>query len=251
MDGARSEYLTRTVGDLVTEDYRRAAAFTSHGIDFCCGGRRTLEDACVEAGVAASVVVDALEGLGRAVDSPAGARAWGLGELTRHIESVHHAYVRQTLPVLTQWTAKLERVHKMRHPELIEVRVLIEDLSVEMQEHMQNEESKLFPAIAALEADAPVGAPEIPADVLVALEDDHDSAGAIMRRVRELTNAYDPPADACATYRATLALLADFETDLHRHVHLENNILFPRVRDLQAGRVTATTNGGRSGVRRA
>ncbi len=230
----RSTYLERTVGELVAEDYGRAAVFTGLGIDFCCGGRRSAGDACAAAGVDPERLTAALESLD-AREGPARGpepRTWPLRRLVGHIQDEHHAYVRRTLPVLDAWTEKLAGVHGARHPELLEVRSLFEELADELPRHLDAEESALFPRLASLETaggdDDTVGA--IPESILEVLEDDHDHAGAIVRRMREITDGFSPPHGACATYRATFHLLNEFEEDLHRHVHLENNVLFPRAR---------------------
>ena len=227
----QSTYLDRTVGDLVAEDYGRAAVFAGLGIDFCCGGRRPAADACAAAGVAperleaALGALDAREGAPRAPEHG----TWPIRRLVDHIEEEHHAYVRKTLPVLDAWTEKVAGVHGSRHPELLEVRSLFRELAEEMSRHLDDEESVLFPRLVASEGNDTV-AGTVPDAVLEALEDDHDHAGAIVRRIREITDGFTPPRGACATYRATYHLLSEFEDDLHRHVHLENNVLFPRVR---------------------
>lgn len=223
------EYLDRTVGELVAEDYARAAVFTELGIDFCCGGGRSTARACASAGVEPARLVDALTAVdARGADAPAAdPRSWPLRRLVTHIEEEHHTYVRRTLPVLDAWTDKIARVHGGRHPELVEVRGLFQELAGEMTRHLDDEEQVLFPQVTALEAASPGGGP-VADTVVKALEDDHEHAGATMRRIRDLTGGFRPPADACTTYRATFALLEEFEQDLHRHVHLENNVLFPR-----------------------
>lgn len=239
-DTGRS-FLDRTVGELVSEDYARAATFTELGIDFCCGGGRTLAEACEAAGVAPARAVRAL---GQATtpsrDPAADPRMWSLERLAGHIEKVHHAYVRRTLPVLGRWTDRVAQVHGTAHPELLEVRALVAELAEELERHMTEEETALFPQVARLEDPAEFGGrgPDAGEDGLALLEDEHEHAGALTRRIRALTRDYLPPSDACATYAATLHLLREFEADLHRHVHLENNVLFPRARALHERRVT-------------
>lgn len=222
-------YLDRTVGELVAEDYARAAVFTELGIDFCCGGGRSVARACASAGVAPERLVDALTAIDARRDERRASdpRTWPLGRLVEHIVDEHHTYVRRTLPVLDAWTEKVARVHGARHPELVEVRGLFDELSGELRRHLDDEEQVLFPRVAAIGTPERGGEP-VAEPVMKALEDDHEHAGAAMRRIRELTNGFTPPADACTTYRATFALLEEFEQDLHRHVHLENNVLFPR-----------------------
>ena len=237
-------YLGRTVGELVAENYARAAVLSRAQIDFCCGGMRTLSEACQEAGASTDAVVEALVASDHGADeSPQpDLRIWPVDEMVSHIEEVHHSYVRRTLPVLLEWTAKIARVHGETHPELIEVRTLFGELADELVRHMEDEEDVVFPRLIALAGSANAGddSSTPPGALVEALEDDHEQAGALMKGIRHLTDGFLPPPDACATYAATLALLAEFETDLHRHVHLENNVLFPRARTTYAARHTTT-----------
>ncbi|MDT8340671.1 MAG: iron-sulfur cluster repair di-iron protein [Longimicrobiales bacterium] len=241
MEPARETgYLHRPVGELVAEDYTRAAVFAEAGIDFCCGGGRTVAQACEAKGISPDRVVDALEARDASSAEASGpdVRTWSLGQLVDHIETEHHGYLRRTLPVLGTWTDKIARVHGGRHPELVEVRALVAELASELDRHMEDEEEKVFPLVTALEAPADDGAGclPVPEALVEALEDDHDHAGSLMRRIRDLTDGFSPPPDACATYTASFVLLREFEADLHRHVHLENNVLFPRARSLNARR---------------
>ncbi len=228
---------SRTVGELVAEDYRRAAVFQRFGIDFCCGGGVGVRATCEKSGVAWAELERALA----ASDGWSGAeepdpRDWELDVLAEHIVAVHHDYVRDALPALLQFSDKVARVHGERHPELGEIRRLVAELAAALTEHLEEEERVLFPAVARLvSAGDAAGASSSPDSVvapLAGLEDDHERAGDIMRRVRELSADFAAPADACNTYRALYAKLAEFEADLHRHVHLENNVLFPRARVL-------------------
>lgn len=230
-----AKYLNRTVGELVAENYARAATLSDARIDFCCGGARTLAAACHEAGVSTDAVVDALAALDEADagSTTPDLRTWSLDRVVEHIEEVHHAYLRRTLPVLGGWTDKIARVHGRAHPELLEVRTLLGELAGELTGHMKHEEEVVFPLLVALDAAAAqdaVSPPPAPESLVDALENEHEQAGSLTRRIRELTDGFSPPPDACNTYRAALALLEEFEADLHRHVHLENNVLFPRAR---------------------
>ncbi len=231
-----TDYRDRPVGELVAEDYRRASVFTRFGIDFCCGGGKNVADACERAGADYGDLEAALQ----AVDRTRGAngddaRDWELDRLVSHIELVHHRYVREQLPVLKQWTTKVARVHGSRHEELLEVRDGVHELAEEMEAHMAAEEEVLFPRVVAIVRGQKEAAGAVGSETIESLEDDHDRAGALMKRLRDLTAGFQPPEDACATYRAAFALLAEFEQDLHRHVHLENNILFPRAAALARG----------------
>ncbi len=236
---------SRTVGDVVAEDYRRAAVFQRFGIDFCCGGGRSVGAACERSGAALDEVARALAAVGGSRDgSEPDERTWELEVLGKHIVAVHHGYVREALPALLQFAEKVARVHGARHTELLEIRALVGELATELVRHLEDEERDLFPRVARLVAAGRDGEAAPPAEAgnaaagagapLGALEDDHEHAGAIMHRIRELSGGFAPPADACTTYRALYANLEEFESDLHRHVHLENNVLFPGVRALEA-----------------
>ena len=225
--------LQRKVGELVSEDYGRAAVFSQFGIDFCCGGGRTVEEACQRVGVSTDSVVKALEGAteGGTDTTRSDPGDWTLRDLTTHICTRHHAYVRRTLPTLRQWTEKLAERHGPKHPELVELRAVVHELADELEEHMGVEERQLFPFVAALEPSSGHSAADELGEALISsLEDDHQGAGDLMRLIRTLTDGFQPPPDACRTHQAAFALLEEFEVDLHRHVHLENNVLFPRAR---------------------
>lgn len=235
-DTARSDYRQRSVGEVVAEDYARAAVFKRFGIDFCCGGGKTVGAACEQAGVSYDDVEAALAQVGASREAHHEADAattWDLDLLVAYIEKTHHRYVRRTLPPLQALAAKVAMRHGDAHPELVEIRDLVAELASEMERHMGDEEQTLFPRIAALALGAADGAaPAFPNDASLddfvhAMEDDHEHAGALMRRIRELSGDYQPPEGACASYQAAFAILAEFEDDLHRHVHLENNLLFP------------------------
>lgn len=214
---------TRPVGEVVAEDYRRGAVFKQFGIDFCCGGGRTVEEACARK----DVDIEALERALSASDLPRGEdrapdpRSWEPAFLADYIVQVHHSYVRDSLPVLQAFSDKVARVHGNHTPELVSVNRKVQELAGEMEAHMAAEETEVFPAIKAGEG---AGA------ALPQMEEEHEAAGGLMADIRSLTSDFVPPAEACATWRAMYAKLEEFESDLHRHVHLENNVLFPAVR---------------------
>lgn len=227
-----------TIGEIVAGDFRTAAVFHEFGIDFCCGGRRTLAQACQERHVDADVVIEAVSRSCAVPGSAPRFDEWTPQALIGHIVGHHHAYCRRALPALTAYTQKLAAVHGARHPELHEVAQLTQQVAGEMHVHMPKEEQVLFPYIAAVaEAVAselpPPSAPFGPIDNPIRMmEEDHEAAGAAMERIRALTGNYVVPQDGCATYRVCLQELDAFEQDLHAHVHLENNILFPKARKL-------------------
>jgi regulator of cell morphogenesis and NO signaling len=223
---------TTTVGEIVATDVRAAAVLEQFGVDFCCGGRQSLDDACRAAAADPKVVRLALDALPPAA---AGAHAdvaeWPADRLIDHIVLTHHAYVRSTLPTIAAHLAKLVGVHGERHPELTRIAAEFENLSLDLLQHLMKEEWVLFPYIRELASGtghrrrSPFGTIENPIRMM---EREHQDAGDELRVIRALSNGYVPPANGCATYRACFAELAEFERDLHVHVHLENNVLFPK-----------------------
>jgi regulator of cell morphogenesis and NO signaling len=232
--------LDMTIRDIVAADYRAAAVFQRHGIDFCCGGDRNVEDACRARNVAPEIV---MADLAAATASPSTDvprfNSWDLPTLVTYIVSNHHSYVRQAIPALLTHTKKVAAVHGETHPEMVEVAALFDGVADEMRSHMEKEERILFPFINALaEADregrpAPLTPFGTIANPIHMMEMEHESAGGAMARINELTRGYQAPDDACTTYRVTLQELDAFERDLHAHVHLENNILFPKALALE------------------
>ena len=224
-----------TVREIVAQDFRAAAVFERHGIDFCCGGNRTVASASQERGVAVDTVLAELATACAASASDAPRYGtWDLSTLVSYIVANHHGYVRDAIPPLVAHTQKIAAVHGERHPELRSVEALFDQVAQEMMAHMFKEERILFPFIVAMaEAaaqerplpGAPFGTVEGPIRMM---EHEHESAGGAMARIRELTGDYTPPDDACTTYRVCLQELKAFEDDLHVHVHLENNVLFPK-----------------------
>jgi regulator of cell morphogenesis and NO signaling len=229
-----------TVGEIVARDFRTAAVFHAFGIDYCCGGSRTVAGACVERNIDTNVVMSAVERVCELPGSSLRFNEWEPETLVGFIVGNHHAYVRRALPSLMAHTRRIAAVHGENHPQLDEVARLADDVANEMISHMAKEERVLFPYIVAL-ADAvrhgkpapraPFGPIDNPIRMM---EHEHKAAGAAMARIRELTQGYNVPEDGCSTYRACMHELDAFERDLHAHVHLENNILFPRARALAA-----------------
>ena len=230
-----------TIRDIVTEDYRAAAVFQQHGIDFCCGGNKTIDEACRGRGLnAAQVLSDVARACATPDTSGQQFGAWEPPALVDYIVTKPHGYVRQAMPTIAAYTRKLSSVHGPNHPELIEVERLFAGVVAEMTMHMMKEEQILFPFIVKLAEAAAQNrpAPPIPfgtvANPIRMMEDEHESAGNALARIRTLTSGYQPPEDACTTYRVGLQELEAFEEDLHAHVHLENNILFPRALRLES-----------------
>jgi len=229
-----------TVGEMVATDFRAAAVFEQFGIDFCCGGRRDLGDACRIATADPAEVLRALDALPAVTDDTTDVTQWGLDRLIDHIISVHHDYVRSSMPMIRQYLAKLVEVHGARHPELVRVAACFDTVIRDLGQHMLKEEQVLFPYVRELAMTAaggrhvpsPFGTVENPIRMM---EREHREAADELRLIRELTNGYVAPDDGCTTYRVCMSELERFERDLHRHVHLENNVLFPKAVALESG----------------
>jgi regulator of cell morphogenesis and NO signaling len=228
-----------TIRSIVADDFRAAAVFERHGIDFCCGGHRPVAEACSELGLDPAVVARDLEtALAQAGTDAPRFNTWDLDLLTGYIVANHHGYVRQAIDALRAHTRKVADVHGDNHPEVRAIADRFEALAAELAGHMAREEQVLFPYVNALAQSqrggpvpsAPFGTVSNPIRMM---EIEHQSAGDEMASIRELSGGYVPPADACTTYRVTYQELLAFEADLHRHVHLENNILFPKALALE------------------
>lgn len=231
--------LQTKVGDIVARNYRAAPVLTAHGIDFCCRGGVTLEEACQREQLKAEGLLAELEKALQSSDSSHD-QSLELSELMDTIVEEHHAYVRATIPALKTYLEKLVKVHGQRHPELVEIKTLFSEASENLLAHMKKEELILFPYIRAMvesqEKNYPLARPhfgEIDNPIRM-MEAEHQTEGDRFRNIAQLSNHYTPPEDGCQTYRVAYALLQEFETDLHRHIHLENNILFPRAQQLFA-----------------
>jgi regulator of cell morphogenesis and NO signaling len=226
--------LERTVGELVAERPGRARVFERLGLDYCCGGGKPLVAACADAGLDAAEVAASLE---RAEAAPPGEetdwRSVPLGDLCDHIVERHHGYLREELPRLGALMEKVARAHGGAHPELHEVASLLAEVTAELSRHIGIEEGALFPACRRLEETGVSGFETLAAPISV-MESDHDAAGDALASMRSLTAGFTPPAGACNSYRALLDGLEALELDLHRHIHEENNVLFPRALALEA-----------------
>jgi regulator of cell morphogenesis and NO signaling len=220
------------VGQLVADRPGRARVFERLGIDYCCGGRTPLADACAARGLDVREILRELDDTGASDPGPESVdwRHATMSELVGHIEGTHHAYLRRELPRLAGLMGRVVRAHRTRHPELLELRDTFDDLRRELEAHILAEEAVLFPALRRL--DTAMATEDFHRervhDPIALMEFDHEEAGADLARMRALTDGFTPPADGCPTYRALLAGLAELESDLHRHVHEENNILFSR-----------------------
>jgi regulator of cell morphogenesis and NO signaling len=235
---------TRTVREFATEIPHATRIFEKLGIDYCCGGNRQLQAACAQAHVSLEEVLCSLEDGGTPAATATGEtvdfQSAQLTDLIEHILAVHHGYVKQEVPRLQQLLAKVVAVHCASHPELAAVQRTFAALSSELLSHMMKEEMVLFPYIEKLEEAARQGnrAPQAPfgsiSNPVHMMELEHESAGKALDEMRMLSSAYTPPESACFSYKTLYSALKDFEADLHQHVHLENNILFPRAIELES-----------------
>lgn len=224
-----------TIGEVVAQYYRTAEVFNRLGIDFCCGGKTTLEKACSEKNLAFETLAVELGNALQATGLPsANAIDWAPDFLAEYIVQTHHRYLREALPFLLQYSAKIARVHGERHPELKIVEKQLSLLAEELITHLAKEEEILFPYIKRLYAlqgqntgalQPPFGTVQNPIRMM---EHEHEEAGAILENLRELTHNFTPPAAACASYQVTFAKLNELDQDLRWHIHLENNVLFPK-----------------------
>jgi regulator of cell morphogenesis and NO signaling len=222
-----TEIKTQTVGEIVAGDYRLASVFREAGIDFCCGGKKSISESCLEKGIDEQELIEKLnQASATPVEGNMKFNEWEPGFLSDYIINVHHSFVRKSVSDLSAYTTKIANVHGENHPELTEVAVLFEGLKNELLSHMEKEEKILFPAIKGAMAGSAKSAETVRSE-LSSFTDEHEAAGAAMDRINEITGNYSLPADACNSYRVTFDLLEKFEDDLHTHVHLENNILFP------------------------
>ncbi|WP_366182659.1 iron-sulfur cluster repair di-iron protein [Flavobacterium ovatum] len=224
-----------TIGEYVAKDFRTAALFSKYGIDFCCKGNRTVEEVCEKKAVKPEDLQIEIEAvLNTKSDSGIDFNAWPLDLLADYIEKTHHRYVEEKTPTLLQFLDKLCKVHGASHPELFKINELFKGCAGELTQHMKKEELMLFPFIKKmvtasisdeLIAQPHFGTVKNPIAMMMA---EHEAEGDRFAKIVELTNNYTPPADACNTYKVTFAMLQEFEQDLHKHIHLENNILFPK-----------------------
>ncbi|OMC05969.1 iron-sulfur cluster repair di-iron protein [Mycolicibacter heraklionensis] len=215
------------LGDIVTADPSSTRVLSRFGIDFCCHGQRTLGAACAADGVDVDEVLAALNAA--APGAPADWAGYDDPSLIAHIVSTHHRFLWDEFPRLTELVDKVARVHGPKHGELLRVREVFHQLRDGMEEHLRTEETLLFPQVSLHAGRPERGLPDEVRTELVENQQEHDNAGRLLAELRELTDGYTVPADACASCTAMLAGLADLESDIHLHVHKENNVLFPRV----------------------
>lgn len=221
------------VGDIVADDFRTSSLFKKAGIDFCCGGKQSLQDACKENGIDAEQLESDLKKVMNEPASPAtNFKDWEPGFLCDYIVNTHHKFVLKNLPEVVFYTQKIAEVHGDHHTELIEVAKLFSQINTELLQHLKNEEEVFFPAIKEFISTGSENAKKTIVTEIERLSGEHDFAGGAMDEINKITGGYKLPADACNSYKLAFDLLEKFEDDLHVHVHLENNILFSKAQEL-------------------
>ncbi|HEY0897109.1 MAG TPA: iron-sulfur cluster repair di-iron protein [Sphingobacteriaceae bacterium] len=225
-----------TIGEMVTKDYRKAQVFRKLGIDFCCGGKKTLSEVSRKKGISVETIKEELAAMERSETASCGLNfdKWEIDFLAEYIINTHHGYAKENIPFISEMAAKVARVHGEHHPELPAVAEAFARIAQDLSLHMVKEEKILFPFIKELVQvkktggkleDKAVGPVVNPIRVM---EMEHEQVGEDMEEIRTLTSNYTLPADACSSYTILFRKLEEFEDDLHKHVHLENNILFPK-----------------------
>jgi regulator of cell morphogenesis and NO signaling len=231
---------TTTIGEFVAKDFRTAAVFSKYGIDFCCKGNRTIAEASEKKGADSQTIIDEIEAvLASTTDTTIDFKSWPLDLLADYIEKTHHRFVVEKTNVLLPFLDKLCKVHGPSHPELLEINTLFLGCAADMAQHMKKEELVLFPFIKkmvnATLTDQLLEQPHFGTveNPIAMMMHEHENEGDRFRKIAELTNNYTTPSYACNTFKVTFAMLQEFEQDLHKHIHLENNILFPAAAELE------------------
>ena len=229
-----------TIGEIVANDFRTAAIFSKYSIDFCCKGHRTLKEVCKKRDINESLLIGELD---CSKNNPANQsfdyKSWSLDLLADYIEKIYHRYVAEKIPVLRKSLNELCTPHGEAHPELFEINTLFTESALDLSANMRKEEQILFPFIKKIKEahtkglfleSAHFGTLE---NQIILNKEEHDTVGQRFKKIAALTKNYTPAADTCNTYKVTFAMLKEFERDLHKHIHLENNILFPKALALE------------------
>ena len=232
----------KTVRELALENPGATRVFERLGIDYCCGGGQTLEQACQAAHVSINQVADSLAAASQPASANAPARNWQaepLSELLAHIQSTHHVYTREEIARLGPLFDKVCSVHGENHPELLRLREIFSGLAQELTTHLMKEEMVLFPYVLRMEEAVVASEPVLPPpfgsvrNPVAMMMNEHDGAGNALRSMRQIGNGYAAPSDACISFQTLYQALAAFEADLHQHIHLENNVLFPHAIEME------------------
>ena len=231
--------LNTTIGEIVAADYRTARVFETHGIDFCCGGKLALSAVCQEKGISPDTLLREIETVkSEQIDRSQNYTSWELPFLADYIVNTHHAYLKENDEQIAIYARKIAEVHGAHHPEVIEIATIFEKIATDMAAHLREEEEVFFPAIRRADAERKAGtAPakedrDVIDESLEKLGREHEEIGEAIHTIRRLSKDYAIPEDTCNTFMITYQKLKEFEDDLHKHVHLENNILFPKASQL-------------------
>lgn len=230
----------RTIGEYVAKDFRTAALFSKYKIDFCCKGSKTLDEVCEKKGLNTNQIENEINTILETISSnEMNFKSFSPNLLIDYILETHHEYIESKTPILLQYLDKLCKVHGERHPKLFEINNLFKISAKSLAVHLKKEELVLFPFIktmtTALKNNQNIEQPHFRTvnNPIAMMKNEHENEGAIFAKIAELTNNYLPPTDACQTYKVTFEMLKDFEQDLHKHIHLENNILFHKAIELE------------------
>ena len=225
----------KTIGDFVAEDYRTAKVFEKYGIDFCCGGKVYLSAICMGKGIDLTMILREVEAAKSApFERSQNYSSWALPFLADYIVNTHHAYLKENDGQIASYVRKIAGVHGAHHPEVIQIAAIFDKIASDMTAHLKEEEEVFFPALKRADAVRVAGTTPAEKDretirvSLLKLHREHEEIGDAVHTIRHLANEYAIPGDVCNTYVATYQKLKEFEDDLHKHVHLENNILFPK-----------------------
>ena len=230
---------TLTVGEIAANDFRAAAVFSKYGIDFCCGGGQTLEDACKSQNVNVAKLQKELDAVAKGTEKCMDFDSWSLTLLASYIEETYHTYIRESIPLILANLGKINEVHGKIHPELAVIYELFSQSANDLTAHLQKEENILFPQIREIAATQKLGKHLVQGhymsvqNPIYVMTKEHDNEGERYKKIRKLSHDYHVPDDGCNTYQVAYKMLSEFEKKLHEHIHLENNILFPKAVEME------------------
>lgn len=230
---------TTLVSEIVAANYTTASIFKKYKVDFCCNGNRTLASISKEVNISLQTLITEINDILKQSGSPTTYNNWRLDFLVDYIYENHHKYVEKQIPEILDYLDKIIANHSNKHPELHEIKNLFKISSEELTKHLKKEELLIFPLIKKLVAKSKIKSSiekktlKTLKNTIAMMHEEHDKEGIRFRKIEELTNYYTPPKNACNTYKITLSLLKAFQEDLHKHIHLENNILFKKVIEIE------------------
>ncbi len=224
----------KTVAEIVTTNIKTADVFKRNGIDFCCGGHVSVQEICSKKGIDYSRLKEEILNVGKTRSITHDYNSWEIDFLTDYIVNTHHKYVIGAMPIIAEYAEKVAAVHGHHYSEIIEIKNLFQQICLELDSHMQKEEQLVFPIIKEIAKEKNdritgfISSSRKIKDPIHMMETEHTHVGDLIKRIGELSNNFNPPNDACNTFRALYAGLEEFQNDLFQHIHLENNILFPK-----------------------